>query len=305
MTGRAIQGVLPVAQTPFDNEDRIDIAALEREVNWAFEVGADGIGTGMVSEILRLTAEERDELGTRLVEFAQGRGAVFLSVGAESTREAVEYAKRAERAGCDAVMAIPPISTALSERHLTDYFRALVEAVDVPLIVQDASGYVGQSIPLDVCVELLDRYGAEQVLFKPEAAPLGPNLSALRDATDERARIYEGSGGMMLVDSFRRGITGTMPGVDLLDGIVALWQALAVGDEETAYRLYFPICALVALEMQAGADGFLAVEKHLLVKRGLFSSPRRRPPYRWELDAETAAEVERLFARLGQELAAS
>jgi 4-hydroxy-tetrahydrodipicolinate synthase len=70
------------------------------------------------------------------------------------------------------------------------------------------------------------------------------------------------------------------------------------GDEETAYRVYFPVCAIVALQLQAGLDGFLAVEKYLMVKRGLFPSARRRKPYAWELDAETAAEIDCLFERL-------
>jgi 4-hydroxy-tetrahydrodipicolinate synthase len=52
-------------------------------------------------------------------------------------------------------------------------------------------------------------------------------------------------------------------------------------------------------------DGFLAVEKHLMVKRGLFPSARRRKPYGWELDAETAAEVDRLFAWLQEALRAA
>ena len=173
------------------------------------------------------------------------------------------------------------------------------------MIVQDASGYVGQAIPLAVYVELLERYGPEKILFKPEASPIGPNLSALRDATGGRAKIFEGSGGIFLIDSFRRGIAGTMPGVDLLDGIVALWQALQRGDDEAAYRVYFPICAIVALQLQAGLDGFLAIEKYLLVKRGLFPSARRRGPYAWELDAETAAEVDRLFDQLQVVLAES
>ena len=55
---------------------------------------------------------------------------------------------------------------------------------------------------------------------------------------------------------------------------------------------------LGTLQLQAGLDGFLAVEKYLLVKRGLFAAAHRRRPYHWELDAETAAEVDRLFARM-------
>jgi len=100
------------------------------------------------------------------------------------------------------------------------------------------------------------------------------------------------------VDAFRRGIVGTMPGVDLLDGIVALWRAMEAGDETTAYRISFPICAMVALQLQAGLDGFLAIEKHILVKRGLFSTDHRRKPYAWSLDSETAAETDRLLAML-------
>ena len=86
-----------------------------------------------------------------------------------------------------------------------------------------------------------------------------------------------------------------MPGMDLLDGVVAVWRALKRGDEETAYRVSYPVGAIVALQLQAGLDGFLAIEKHLMVKRGLFPSARRRRPYGWDLDPETAAEVDRLF----------
>src|SRR5262249_53887245 len=160
------------------------------------------------------------------VEFTAGRGPVFMGVGAESARQALEYAHTAERAGCDAVMATPPITSRVSEAGLVAYFRALADGVGLPGIVQDASGYVGPSVPLQVYVALLDRYGPEKILFKPEAAPIGPNLSALRDATGGKARIFEGSGGIFLIDSFRRGIAGTMPGMDVVDGIVALWNSL-------------------------------------------------------------------------------
>ena len=297
---RQLAGVLPIVHTPFTDGDAIDEASLRRQLDWAFDTGADGCGTGMVSEILRLTTSERTRLAHLIPEIVNGRGPVFASVGAESTAQAVTWAKEAEASGNDALMAIPPTLTGLLEQTLLDYFTALAEATDLPLIVQDASTYVGQAIPLDVLVKLLDQFGPDKILFKPEAAPLGPNLSALRDATDGRAKIFEGSGGILLIDSFRRGITGTMPGMDLLDGIIEVWRALQAGDDERAYNVYYPICALTALQMQAGLDGFLAIEKHLLVKRGLFASDRRRRPYHWNLDSETQDEVDRLFERLQQ-----
>ncbi|MSQ94872.1 MAG: dihydrodipicolinate synthase family protein [Gemmataceae bacterium] len=295
---KRLQGVLPIVHTPFTDNDDIDVATLRREIDWAYAQGADGLGTGMVSELLRLTFDERIALTHHIAEMSAGRGAVFAGVGAESTKQALIYAKAAEKAGCDAVMAVPPVTTWLPDDQLVGYFCALADGISLPVIVQDASGYVGKAIPLSVYVKLLECYGPEKIVFKPEAAPIGPNLSALRDATGGKARIFEGSGGILLVDSYRRGIAGTMPGMELLDGIVALWKALERGDDETIYRVYYPICAIVALQLQAGLDGFLAIEKDLLVKRGIFPSARRRRPYAWDLDAETAAEVDRLFGQL-------
>jgi 4-hydroxy-tetrahydrodipicolinate synthase len=140
---------------------------------------------------------------------------------------------------------------------------------------------------------LLDEFGAERVLFKPEATPIGPRLSALRDDTGGRARIFEGTGGIALVDSHRRGIVGTMPGADLIKGIVATWRALEASDERRVYRLSMPISSLVAL--QNSLDAFLAVEKYLLVKQGVFKNTVVRGPVGYVLDEETRHEVDRLF----------
>lgn len=293
-----LQGVLPVLHTPFFEDESIDWSTLEREIDWAFEVGADGVVVAMVSEVCRLPMELRRELAEFVCRRAQGRGFSVISVGAESTGEACQLAEHAARHGASAVMAIPPIATRLPAFKTRDYFGAIAERVSIPLIVQDASGYVGAAISLDVYLELLHRFGPERIFFKPEAHPLGPNLSRLRDATKGQAKIFEGSGGINLVDCYRRGIQGTMPGTDLLDGVISLWRALEAGDEERIYQLSLPICGLVALQLSAGLDGFLSIEKYLMKKRGIFPNTVQRQPVGWELDPETQAEVDRLFLRL-------
>ena len=113
--------------------------------------------------------------------------------------------------------------------------------------------------------------------------------------------MFEGSGGIGLVDSHRRGIAGTMPGAEIIDAQVALWNALEAGDDDRAYALSMPIASLVAL--QHGLDGFLAVEKYLLVRQGIFKNTLVRPPIGFSLDDETRAEVDRLFDRLMNSLA--
>ncbi len=297
-TDQQLHGVLPVLQTPFSDTGGLDTDTLEREIDWALQTGADGVVVAMVSETLRLGYQGRRELAKQVCQLTGNRGSCVISVGAESTAEAVDFAQHAESLGATAVMAIPPVATALGSIATRDYFAAIADSVSIPLVVQDASGYVGAAIQLSVYLDLLEQFGADRILFKPEASPLGPNLSKLRDASDGAARIFEGSGGINLVDCYRRGIVGTMPGMDLLDGIVALWQALETGNEQRIYDLSLPICGLVALQIQAGLDGFLAIEKYLLKKRGIFPNTFQRQPVGWQLDPETQAEVDRIFARL-------
>ena len=292
-----IQGVLPVLHMPYQDDLSIDYLTLEEEIDYLFATGADGFCLALVSDLFRLTAAERLELPARLVDFARDRGPVIISVGAESTLQARAYARAAEEAGAAAAMAIPPLSQALSESQLLAYFEGILEEIDIPLIVQDASSYVGEAMSLDFQAGLFQKYG-ERILFKPEATPLGPCISGLHDRTGGRAAIYEGSGGVLLVDSHRRGIRGTIPGVELLDGLVPLWNALEAGDDRRAYQIYFPICGLITLQLQGGLDGFIIVERYLMHKRGLFKNQVHRPPLGYELDAETRAEIDRLFAIL-------
>jgi 4-hydroxy-tetrahydrodipicolinate synthase len=285
-------GVLPVFQTPYHADETIDYETLEREIAWLYDRGSSGVVMAMVSEVLRLSSEEREQLAAAACRFGRDRGQVVISVGAESAIVAERYARQAADAGAHAVMAVPPVSIAPLAGDVMRYYERIIRAIPLPVIVQDASGYVGRPMPVELLAGLLREFG-QRVWFKPEATPIGPRLSELRDATGGAARVFEGSGGIALVDSFRRGIVGTMPGADLIDGIVALWRALVAGDEERIYRLSLPISSLVAL--QTGLDGFLAVEKHLLVRQGVFRNAIVRAPRNFELDDETRREVDRLF----------
>lgn len=296
-----IQGVLAVVHMPYNSDLSIDYGALEAQVDWLFTAGAQGFCLALVSDLLRLSAQERFELPGKLVHFARGRGPVVISVGAESTLQAQAFARAAQEGGAAAAMAIPPLSRALSEDQLRAYFEGILETVQIPLIVQDASSYVGKAMSIEFQAGLFQRHG-QRILFKPEAVPLGPCISALRARTGGQAALFEGSGGVLLIDSYRRGVQGTIPGVELLDGTVALWRALEAGDEERAYALYFPICAIAVLQMQGGLDGFIVSERHLMHRRGLFKNQVHRGPLSFELDQETRAELDRLFARLQETL---
>lgn len=292
----SLGGVLPVIQTPFTLDGDIAFDDLRAEIDWVVENGADGVVTGMVSELLRLSTDERDELSRHVTRLAAelDRPSI-ISVGAESTHTAVRHARIAEDVGASAVMAIPPIATSLSERELLGYYETILDAIHLPLVVQDASGYVGKPMSVETQALMLEAFG-ERIFFKPEADPIAPKLSALRDATSGRARIFEGTGGLHLIDSYRRGIVGTMPGADICWAISTLWRALADGAYADAYRIHAPIASLVS--MQTSLDAFLAVEKYLLHRQGVLTTTTTRGPVGYVLDEETRQEVDRLVAML-------
>jgi 4-hydroxy-tetrahydrodipicolinate synthase len=284
-------GVLAVFQTPFDDGGKIDNGVMRDQFDWLFAHGADGVVFGMVSELLRLSSEERDELATVACSLATGRGLSVISVGAESIDTAIRHAQHAEGAGADAVMAAPPSLHAVGEDGLLQYYSAIAASISLPLIVQDASGYVGTPLPITLQVRLHDELG-DRVMFKPEAMPVGPRLTRLLDATGGRARVFEGTGGLYLIDSFRRGAVGTMPAGDLIWAQAALWRALCRGDFDHAYRIAGPLAQIVSL--QTSLDSFVAVEKYLLARQGVFPSSALRMPVGEILDEQGRAEVDRL-----------
>lgn len=285
-------GVLPVLVTPFKSNSEIDTVALHDEVDFILEQGVDGVVLGMVSEWLRLSHEERDLLTRETCAAVAGRVAVVASVGAESLHTAIRGAKNAAAAGATALMAIPPIGTACDDDELHRYFAGIISAVDIPLVVQDASGYLGRSLSIELQAGLYHEF-EDRALFKPEAKPIGPRLTALLDATGQDAKVYEGTGGIALVDSFRRGVVGTMPGPDLVWAIVALWQALAAGDNARVDQIQGPLSSIVS--MQNGLDSFVAVQKHLLRRQGVLTETLSRGPVGFQLDRQAEREADRLF----------
>jgi dihydrodipicolinate synthase/N-acetylneuraminate lyase len=290
-----LRGVLPVFQTPFGEGEEIDPGALAAEIDWLFENGSDGVVMGMVSEVARLSSEERDTLCTLACRFAGSRGPVITSVGAESSHQAVRHARHAEDSGAAAVMAIPPVTVAIDVSQLRRYYERLVTAVAIPVVVQDAGGYVGTPQSVEAQAQLYADFG-DRVAFKPEASPAGPRVTRLLELTGGRAAIFEGRAGLSLIESYQRGVVGTMPGADVCWAVCALWAALGRGDLDRAYEIHARLVALASIP--ASIDAFVAVEKYLLVKQGVLGSAARREPAGFVLDAETTRQVDRLLDRL-------
>jgi len=290
---KQLAGVFNVISTPLDNADEIDQKTLQKEIDWLIKCGSNGAVLAMVSEVLRFSAAERRKQWQLSLEYLSDRIPLVVSVGAESSAIAVALAKDAEKDGATAVMATPPSAFVATADEVKKYYQRIIEAVEIPVIVQDASNYLGAPIELETYVELIDKYGQERVQFKPEAKPVKERLKQLNEISNNRARVFEGQGGIDLLDTHPLGVKGTMPGSEVPWAIVALWNSLERKDLVTAKAIHTPLAKLISF--QTTLDAYVAVEKYLLVKQGIFSNTNQRGPVGFKLDQEKKGKIDLAF----------
>jgi 4-hydroxy-tetrahydrodipicolinate synthase len=293
---KQLAGVFNVISTPLDNSDEIDQKILKQEIDWLIKCGSNGAVLAMVSEVLRFSAAERRVQWQLSLEYLSGRIPLVVSVGAESAAIAVGLAKDAQKDGATAVMATPPSAFVASADEVKNYYQRIIEAVDITVIVQDASNYLGAPIELETYVELIDKYGDERVQFKPEAKPVKDRLEQLNKISNNRARVFEGQGGIDLLDTHPLGVKGTMPGAEVPWAIVGLWKALENKDLKSAQAIHTPLAKLISY--QTTLDAYVAVEKYLLVKQGVFINTNQRGPVGFKLDQDTKNKIDLAYAEL-------
>ena len=290
------RGIYPVLQMPLDQDENIDVVALTQEINWLLDLGASGFAVAMVSEVMRFSSEERRAQWQLVLKIIDGRVPLVVSVGAESTSVAVRQAKFAEADGASLLMATPPAIFPATSEEIYSYYRSILEAVNIPVVVQDASNYMGQPIEVSLYERLLAEFGAERVQFKPEAVPVKDRVVAIQNAAGGSAKVFEGQSGMDLLDTHPLGLFGTMPGSEIVWAIKALWDALEVGDLRRGQEIHEAISVLITF--QTTLDAYVAVEKYLLVKQGIFTSARQRGPVRIILDDATKSKIDNAFENL-------
>jgi len=290
------RGVYSVVQTPLDENSNIDQAIFKREIDWLIECGVKGLVLAMVSEVMRFSADERRLQWQSALKIINKRVPLIVSVGAESTAIAISLAKSAQADGATALMATPPAIFPATSDEIYTYYSEIIEAVKIPLIVQDASNYMGQPLDLELYGNLIEKYGTERVQFKPEAKPVKERAAALQEIAHGQAKIFEGQSGIDLLDTHPLGLVGTMPGGEIPWAIIKLWNALESNDLELAKSIHNLVSQLVAF--QQNIDGYVAVEKYLLVKQGIFESVRQRGPVRTILSSEVKIEIDQIFEKL-------
>src|SRR5438045_7577015 len=133
--------------TPMHNNCSVDYEGLRKLVDWHVEQGTDCIGVvGTTGESPTVNVEEHHEIIRVAVEQARGRVPVMAGCGANSTREAIELARFAQRVGADCQLQVVPYYNKPTQEGQYQHFKAIAEAVDKPLILYNVPGRTGTNI---------------------------------------------------------------------------------------------------------------------------------------------------------------
>jgi 4-hydroxy-tetrahydrodipicolinate synthase len=152
---RTFKGIIPPLITCFRKTGEIDETA-QRELTRFLAKHVDGFyPCGTYGSGPLMTLEERKRVAEIVVE-EKGKCAAIIHVGAANTQQSVELARHAESIGADAVGAIPPYYYKYTPDELLDHYRALLQAVKIPVLLYNNPGLSGNPISPDMLATLAE-----------------------------------------------------------------------------------------------------------------------------------------------------
>jgi 4-hydroxy-tetrahydrodipicolinate synthase len=138
---KPIAGSIVALVTPMHDDGRVDYDALRRLIDWHVAEGTDCIGVvGTTGESPTVTVDEHCEIIRVSVEHARGRVPIMAGTGGNSTAEAIELSRFAKQVGADCTLSVVPYYNKPSQEGIYQHFKAIAEAVDVPMVLYNVPG---------------------------------------------------------------------------------------------------------------------------------------------------------------------
>jgi 4-hydroxy-tetrahydrodipicolinate synthase len=150
-----LRGCATALVTPFTADGAIDEAALTRLIEYQLDNGVRLlVPCGTTGESATMTEAEDQRVISRAIELARGRGKVIAGTGSNSTAAAIENSKIAQRLGADAVLVVAPFYNKPTQHGLYAHFRAIADAVDVPIVIYNVPGRTSCNIAAETTLKL-------------------------------------------------------------------------------------------------------------------------------------------------------
>jgi 4-hydroxy-tetrahydrodipicolinate synthase len=169
------RGSFTAMVTPFKNGS-LDEQAFRALVNWQIAEGTNGlVPVGTTGESPTLSHDEHKKVVEWCIEEVRGRVPVIAGAGSNSTAEAIDFSRHAEKAGADAVLVVTPYYNKPTQEGLYQHFKAINDAIGIPIIIYN----IPPRSVIDMSVETMAR------LFELK------NIAGVKDATANMVRVSQ------------------------------------------------------------------------------------------------------------------
>ena len=265
-----LHGIVPVLNTPFDKDDRVDYAALRAQVDEALRAGVSGfLVPAMASEVNALTFHEKLTIMEHVLDQVAGRVPVFAGCAAPSLDESRKILRAFLQLGCRQVLIQLPFMK--KEQFSHDFMTLADEGPEVIMLQDwDATGY---GLPDDLIAGLFEKVPAFRCL-KIETVPAGVKYTRMLELTGGRLNVSGGWAVTQMPEGLMRGVHAFMPtGMHWI--YTRIFNLYKSGDEMGAVKLFHEILPVLAFSNQH-LDISIHFFKRLLWRQGIYPTPAVR-----------------------------
>ncbi len=239
--GEAFAGLSVALVTPF-RDGAVDVERLQQQVEFQIEAGTTCVcPVGTTGESPTLSHEEHDRVISAVVEAAAGRIKVMAGTGSNSTDEALRLTRWAANAGADAALVVAPYYNKPTQRGMYEHFKALAEAVEIPICVYNIPGRTAKNIEPETIARLAEFDNITMVKEATGSLDQASQIAALTDLT-----ILSGDDSLTLplMSIGGRGVISVVGNV-IPGDMISMIAAYDAGDTQTAtqwHQKLFPLC---------------------------------------------------------------
>lgn len=241
-------GVYPIVYAFFDSREELDRAAMRRQVEACVRNPSHGIAAlGLATEVGKLSEAEKRQIIVWLAEDANGKKPMAVTISGDTVDAQAALADFAARHGARWLVLQPPRDRSQAEAFYFDFFAEVMARTDLPCAIQNAPDFLGIGLTPDSIARLAAKR-ANFVLLKGEGPAV--YMRTVIEANPGLA-VFNGRGGLELIDNLRAGCAGMIIGADSFDWQARAFDAYRGGDIELAERLYRTLLPGVVFMMQS------------------------------------------------------
>ncbi len=178
--------------TPFKEDLSVDYDQLEKFIDFQIDNGTDSIIIcGTSGEASTMSHDEQIEVVSACVSHVKGRIPVIAGAGANCTDEALNLAKRSEKAGADGLLVVTPYYNKATQKGLEEYYTTVGNSVDIPIIMYNVPGRTGTNIQPATAVKIAK--SVDNIVAIKEASGDIGQVATLAALADGCLDIYSGN----------------------------------------------------------------------------------------------------------------